>query len=364
MNKIRPRLTQEEWEVIQKLRQGEEPIMYDKADADELKDFLDNHNINENSVDSVKFWQTQSGETRFSIVTKNKKEVDLEELFDELVEDLRSYRPKFQSIERENKVSENCFVFAPSDIHIGKYSSDDETGDSYNVKKAVERVYKGTEGIIEMTSRFDIDKVFFVIGNDVLHTDNARSTTTSGTPQDSDRIWHECFVEAERMYVRVIETLLTVADVHVVFAPSNHDYITGFMLSRVIAAFFNDCPNVTFDVNIKHRKYFSYGSSLIGISHGDGAKEHNLPLLMAEESSELWPKCSRRYWYLGHIHHKKKVNYQVAKDYPGVTVEYLRSPSGTDSWHHKNGFEHSPKAIEGFIHNREMGQIARLTYNF
>lgn len=364
MNKIRPRLTQEEWEVIQKLRQGEEPVMYSKQEADDLSEFLDNNNINKNSVDSVKFWQTQSGETRFSIVTKNKKEVNLEELFDELVEDLRSYRPSFKPIVRDKPSGDNCLVFAPSDIHIGKYSSEDETGDSYNVKKAVERVYKGTEGIISMASRFDIDKVFLVIGNDVLHTDNTRSTTTSGTPQDSDRIWHECFVEAERMYVRVIESLLTVADVHVVFAPSNHDYITGFMLSRVIAAFFSDCPSVTFDVNIKHRKYFSYGSSLIGVSHGDGAKEHNLPLLMAQESAELWPVCPKRYWYLGHIHHKKKVNYQVAKDYPGVTVEYLRSPSGTDSWHHRNGFEHAPKAIEGFIHNKEMGQVARLTYTF
>ena len=59
-----------------------------------------------------------------------------------------------------------------------------------------------------------------------------------------------------------------------------------------------------------------------------------------------------------HLHHK------ISKDYIGVTVEALRSPSGTDSWHHRNGYQHSPKAVEGFIHSKEHGQIARLTHLF
>lgn len=47
-----------------------------------------------------------------------------------------------------------------------------------------------------------------------------------------------------------------------------------------------------------------------------------------------------------------------------VCVEALRSPSGTDSWHHRNGFAHAPKAIEGFIHHKEHGQVARITHLF
>ena len=59
-----------------------------------------------------------------------------------------------------------------------------------------------------------------------------------------------------------------------------------------------------------------------------------------------------------HVHHK------MAKDFIGVTVEALRSPSGTDSWHHRNGYQHVPKAVEGFIHEKEGGQIARFTHLF
>ena len=101
-----------------------------------------------------------------------------------------------------------------------------------------------------------------------------------------------------------------------------------------------------------------YGKNLIGTTHGDGAKFQDLPLLMAQEASEHWSETKHRYVYTHHVHHK------TSKDFVGVTVESLRSPSGTDSWHHRNGYQHNPKAVEGFIHSKEFGQVARLTHIF
>jgi len=108
-----------------------------------------------------------------------------------------------------------------------------------------------------------------IIGNDILHIDTPRRTTTSGTPQDTDGMWYENFLNAKKLYVDVIESLLTVSDVHVTYNPSNHDYTNGFFLADVISSWFRKCENVTFDVSIKHRKYFSYGQNLIGTTHGD-----------------------------------------------------------------------------------------------
>ena len=68
--------------------------------------------------------------------------------------------------------------------------------------------------------------------------------------------------------------------------------------------------------------------------------------------------CKNRYFFIEHIHHKK------SKDYGSVCVESFRSPSGTDSWHHRNGYQHAPKAIEAFIFSKEDGQIARITHLF
>jgi len=196
-----------------------------------------------------------------------------------------------------------------------------------------------------------------VIGNDILHIDTPKRTTTSGTPQDTDGIWYENFLIAKSVYIKAIEMLLQVADVDVHYNPSNHDYTNGFFLADTLKSWFSNCNQVTFNTDISHRKYYRYGNSLIGTTHGDGAKDSDFPLLMAQECKD-WGECKHRYFYIHHIHHKK------SKDYGSVCVEALRSPSGTDSWHHRNGYQHSPKAIEAFIHSKQDGQIARITHIF
>ena len=94
------------------------------------------------------------------------------------------------------------------------------------------------------------------------------------------------------MIVEVLEKLITVADVHYIHCPSNHDYVSGFFLSDVIKTWFHKNENITFDCSIAHRKYFRYGTNLIGATHGDGAKQNDLPLLMAEETQKIGPKQS------------------------------------------------------------------------
>jgi len=125
-----------------------------------------------------------------------------------------------------------------------------------------------------------------------------------------------------------------------------------------IYCWFRECENITFDSSIKHRKYFSYGNNLIGTTHGDGAKQQDLGLLMANEVPKLWGDSVHRYFYTHHVHHK------TSKDLIGVTIESMRSPSGTDAWHHKSGYCGVPRAVEGFIHHKEFGQVARLTHVF
>jgi hypothetical protein len=115
---------------------------------------------------------------------------------------------------------------------------------------------------------------------------------------------------------------------------------------------------IKFNVDLLHRKAFKYGNNLIGTTHGDGAKIEHLPLLLATEFPILWSETKHRYIYSHHIHHK------TSKDFIGCTFETLRSPSGSDSWHKKMGFCGVPRAVEGYIHHKEFGQIARLTHIF
>jgi hypothetical protein len=353
-----------------KAKRDEDPIVrgFRRFIARHEKRLLDEHeglynatnNLDVPNTSTKNMW-IKNKEASLFVVNPNyrkpepKEEIDFREA---LLKDIQDYVPKFPKIERVKSKESYLLVLDPADIHIGKLCTAFEVGESYDNQVAVKRVLEGVEGILKKVSSFNIDKILFIGGNDILHIDNPKRTTTGGTPQDTDGMWHTNFLIAKKLYVEVLEILLGVADVQFTFNPSNHDYTNGFFLAQVVETYFKDCKNIDFDCSIAHRKGFKYFNNLMCTTHGDGAKIADLPLLMAQEFSKEWAETKHRYVYTHHVHHK------TSKDFIGVTVESLRSPSGTDSWHHRNGYQHAPKAVEGFLHCKQNGQIARITHIF
>lgn len=320
--------------------------------------------IDKKDVVSVKHWQSASGEFRFSIVTKEDITANETDILQTVSSFIENHSPHYPSVERNIKLNNHLLVINPADIHIGKYANELETADGYNVEIACGRVLEGLQGLINKSKGFEVDRVLFCIGNDILHIDNVYNTTTAGTNQDVDGKWWEHFEIALALYVKCVEILREIAPVDVVHSMSNHDYQSGFHLAHALKSWFRRDSEVSFDISVAHRKYYKYGKNLIGLEHGDGAKMDKLPLLMAQEQPSLWSETTHRYWYLHHLHHKVKHKWLDAKDFIGVTVEYMRSPSGTDSWHSRKGFTGVPKAVEGFLHQKESGQVARLVHYF
>jgi len=322
---------------------------------------LEDSNFNINSKWSHGWLKTKEA----SIFIKNKEGfISFDEMREKFITEMSQYSPVYKKVNRKPITDKHLLVIDIADLHIGKLADKSETGDGYNSDIGVNRALDGVNGILSKAKGFPIDRILFIIGNDVLHVDNANKSTTSGTTQDVDGMWYKNYEIARDLYIEIIEMLINVADVHVVHNPSNHDYISGFMLADSVYCWFRNHKNVSFDVSNAHRKYYIYGKNLIGSSHGDGAKMADMPLLMANEAPLKWANTFYRYIYLHHIHHKDVTKFKSGKDYQGVTVEYLRSPSGTDSWHHRNGYQHAPKAIEAFIHSKTFGQVARLTHLF
>ena len=320
--------------------------------------------IDKKDVVSVKHWQSASGEFRFSIVTKEDITANENDILKTVSSFIENHSPHYPSIKRKIKLNNHLLVINPADIHIGKYANHIETGDGYNVEIACERVLEGLQGLIDKSKGFEVDRVLFCIGNDVLHIDNVYNTTTAGTNQDVDGKWWEHFEIALALYVKCVEILREIAPVDVIHSMSNHDYQSGFHLAHALKSWFRNDSEVTFDISVAHRKYYKYGKNLIGLEHGDGAKMANLPLTMAQERPLLWSETTHRYWYLHHLHHKVKHKWLDAKDFIGVTVEYMRSPSGTDSWHSRKGYVGVPRAVEGLLHQKDSGQVARLVHYF
>ena len=356
----RIRLTPEEVEIIYEHRADNTNLNGNTA----LDIHLAERGINKKDVVSVKHWQSASGEWRFSVVTKEDLNLNQDDILDKISDFIDNHSPHYPPAQKRKTHANNLLVINPADIHIGKYANELETGSGYDVETACMRVLEGLEGLLAKAEGFDIERILFCIGNDVLHVDNVYNTTTKGTHQDTDGKWWEHFEVALALYVKCIEILREIAPVDIVHSMSNHDYQSGFHLAHALKSWFRKDKDLSFDISVAHRKYYKYGTNLIGIEHGDGAKMDKLPLLMAQEKPEMWSDTKYRYWYLHHLHHKVKHKWLDAKDFIGVTVEYMRSPSGTDSWHNRKGFTGTPKAVEGFIHEKNSGQVARLVHYF
>lgn len=348
----RPRLSEEEYKLFQKIKDND--FIVEQLDL--LEQECDKVGID---LEDVKhYWYKGDN---FSIFAKNKVKT-YEEVKDNIIKQLKKYSPEYPTLERKAKKNGHLLVIDPSDIHIGKLSVQSETNASYGIEEAVRRVITGIEELLNHSSGFEIDRVLFIIGNDALHIDDPHRKTTSGTPQDTDGMWHTAFHAAKDMYIKCIERLLQIADVHVLYCPSNHDYTHGFFLADTLSSWFSKCEHVSFDASICHRKYFKYENNMIEADHGDGCKIGDTPMLMATEKPNMWADCKFRYSYKHHIHHKKKIPVAGFDDI-GVNIEFLRAASPQDGWHHRNGFISIP-AVEAFIHSKDRGRVAQFTHYF
>ena len=255
MSKFRPRITREEFEIVSQYRAI-------KNEANELG--LDDSDVKHGWIKSKTaslFFKNPN--------FKSKEEENYERIRESILNDIDTHTPKYEIFKREDSDDAHLLVIDPADVHIGKLCDAFETGESYDNQIAVQRVLEGVQGILNKSKGFNIDKILFIGGNDILHIDTPRRTTTAGTPQDTDGMWYSNFLIAKQLYVEILERLLTVADVHFTFNPSNHDYVHGFFLADVIRTWFKDCKQITFDCSISHRKAFRYGLNLIGTTHGD-----------------------------------------------------------------------------------------------
>src|SRR5690606_27111818 len=111
-----------------------------------------------------------------------------------------------------------------------------ETGYVYNRAVARHRVIEGTKALLKKSSIFGLCRILFVLGNDILHVDNSRATTTSGTFQDTDGTIFQGFNDASAALEAAVNQASAFADVDLLHCMSNHDWILGWTLSQTVAA--------------------------------------------------------------------------------------------------------------------------------
>lgn len=305
-------------------------------------------------------WITEKSEDS-SVAVRLKfdsEEKNWNEIVAETIETMKDYSPVYPNVSRSLVKDPHLLIIDPADVHIGKLSTSFQTWEEYNNQIAVQRVNEWVQWILDKSSGWNLDEIYLIWGNDILHIDSPKRQTTAWTHQDTDGMWYDNAMIARDLYIDIIEKLMVIAPVKFIYCPSNHDFVHWFFLAQIMSTWFRKAEGVRFDCSLQYMKHSQYHKNMLSFEHWDWVKQQNIAAHMATDDPQMWNDTTHRYCYLHHLHHK------ISKDQVWVTVEHLRSPSWTDARHDRKWYKGVPKALEWFVHHPEYWQVARLQHNF
>ncbi len=313
-------------------------------------------------------------------LVKKKEEFNFSQFKQELYDDLVRVSPVVELKDHGYCKSGNLLEINIPDLHLGKQSWAEETGfKDYDIKIAVERYVEAINAMLyDILRLYNIDRVLFIVGNDLFNSDTAYpfTQTTAGTPMQDDTRWQKVFRKGRNLMIDTIDLLTDIAPVDVQVIPGNHDFQKSFYLGEVLDIKFENNPNVTIDNTPKTRKYYNWGDCMLGFAHGGRRDEGEARLLsnMPHEAPKYcdidWKDIKFKEWHCGDIHHYKEIKQKgtkkavdkYAEDIDGVIIKYLRTLMFNDEWEAKKGYI-SQKGAHAFIWNKEKGNIAEFKFN-
>lgn len=342
------------------------------TDTRVLQADLDHPSIVELTKDLDESWEVhrasigKTANDKFSCrVWARKREGFIEDrLAKQLLSDIRNQAPGVVPPKPDRKllVDPHCLEMAPMDVHIGKLCWAQEVGEDYDSKIATEEYEIAVEALLAKASGFEIEQIIMPIGNDLLHVDNLRATTTAGTYQDTDTRYIHMFRRARALMSWALRRCAIVAPVRGIIVPGNHDQLATFHVGEVLAAEFQGHPSITIDNGPALRKYFKYGTNLIGFTHGQTEKVNSLPMIMANEAQKMWAETTHHEWHLGHKHKKHQTQFVGVDTVDGVIVRILPSLSAADSWHYQQGYQ-THRASEAYLWHPKTGYAGHFNHS-
>jgi len=319
------------WEVAMRLKTGK-----DTADIVDVQPLW-----------QVKVWLKRNIEV---LALNNTKDIILSEL--------KKQSPTIKPI-KYNKYKTPCLLVVDiPDLHFDKLAWGKETGKDWDTKISSTALLNTVNDLLSKASVYNIEKILYVVGNDLFNSDTIDNETTHGTKQIVDGRWKKSFPMARKLMINAIEKMSLIAPVDVLIVTGNHDTQKAFYLGDSLECWFHNNPNVSVDNSPTNRKYYQYGKTLIGYAHGKEEKVDRLPMILANEAKQQFSETDFHEWHLGDKHHKKDIKFIVTNEIDGIIVRFLSSLTALDQWHYDKGYL-SKQAGQGFIYDKEKGWVCQ-----
>lgn len=257
---------------------------------------------------------------------------------EKILQKMEGHSPAYTPVERSISEKPSLLVLSPADLHVGMLARALETGNEYNVSAATVVVHAAVEEALAKASPYNITEILVVLGNDILHSDRtdggSGGKTTRGTTVDVSDRWPMVFEAVLDILVTILDRCRLVAKTRGVMVPGNHDEQMGWVMGKVLQAWYREDGEVTIECPMSPRSYVEWNGVLLGLTHGHGTKLAELPLLMATEEPEAWGRCQWWAWLTGHKHAARLEEKLM------VRIHQMPSLAPEDYWHVWKGYRH------------------------
>jgi len=239
------------------------------------------------------------------------------------------------------------------DTHIGMYAWQSEVGADYDVDVAKRRVMNSIDDMARELQGYNIKTLWMPVGNDFMHFDNVRRTTTMGDHLlDTDTRYGRVYKAALECLIYMVQRALELCDnIQVMYIPGNHDTATSFTLNVALEQRYINDERVSVDLGPNPRKYRMHGGSLVMFDHGQ-IPANKYPLILVEEAHELVSRATYKEVQVGHTHQRAAKDFQGLIPTNGVTVRVNPTLCTSDFWHHSKGFiGEAMKSVEAWVYD-------------
>jgi hypothetical protein len=300
------------------------------------------------------YWNKQmSDHWRVSALVTQIKDPE-QKLFAELLENWKPKKYKIPKLTPKNlnKLEPVCGVMSLQDIHFGKEGN-----------QTIDKDFEDT--LINLMERAApvnyIEKMYFVIGGDLINMDTFNGTTTSGTPLDNCMTATEAYIQAfDAMHWAVNYLKAFCKELVIVYVPGNHDRLSSFHLVHALSQSI-ECADILWDIKYEERKVHIWHNNFNAFEHGDKPTK-NTPLVYATEYPKEWGNTTNRTLFTGHFHTERKVEYMTTAETTGFIHKTLPSLGKTDYYHYHNKYVGNRRSGKLEIQHPTMGNICELTY--
>ena len=270
-------------------------------------------------------------------------------------------------IPKYKKGSGIALEMATFDAHFGKLAWLGEVVyRNYDTLIASEDYEYAVDKNLNWSSSEKIEKIFYIVGQDMFHVDNMGNHTTTGDHQmDVDGRIPKIFAKAFEIVVKSIYKCRSVAPVEIIWSPGNHDYLTSFALCFALDQHFKNDKFVEVDLlkanGLVTRKARLWGNLLVGWTHRIKGKENTWGNELAQQFPELWGKSVFREWHCGDQHQKKNTKTMPLFTSGGVLIRQITALSPVDKWHFENVFTDAVPGGDAFLWSKDCGVFANYT---